>query len=381
LAMYYLPQKLCLAMYYLLVWCAAGVTGSWASFLPLHQTPPVLSSHSPFIPNHFSWRTEQWQSRNGIRLDARIVGHEDVHEIQSHEMDANMMIAENDMVPTSRRKALSSLLAVPLVASSTVLKVHEAAAYEKTFPIELTAATDGSDGRQRRVERIIEKEKRSISPLAIGPWYKPLSSILWGTALWLLSGSRSNPVVTPLANVLYEESKEAWLKDRNDGLFGDLPAPLYFVLALVFLAAGSVWDEVLYIWTEGDRNLSLQLAGVSLITGASLELGRIASGEKKQTRDESNRSVQLQQEFEEFANSRLLPGGNVHRNEVVRAFRRYYAKYRQADSPVEEYVLGDLEVEQLLRAWSRSKGIKMSSAGFYTGIQINQNADVFVSRR
>jgi hypothetical protein len=293
----------------------------------------------------------------------------------------NPTASSENTFPASRRMALTSLFLAPLLAASAVLDVEEAAAYyEKTFPIELTAA-DGADGRQRRVDKIIEKEKRSISPLAVGPLYKPLSSVLWGAALWLASGSRSNPVVTPLANVLYDETKEEWLKDRNDGLFGDMPSSLYFVLAVVFIAGGFALDEVLFIVTEGDRNISLQLAGVSLITGASLELGRLASGEKKKTRNESNRSLQLEQEFEEFANNRLIPGGNVHRNEVVRAFRRYYAKYRQADSPVEEYALGDLEVEQLLRAWSRSKGIKMSSAGFYTGFQINQNADVFVSRR
>jgi hypothetical protein len=383
-------------MYYyglLLVFSVATTGTSWAFFLPLQQQakPPVRSIQSRLcLSSHSPWRAEeQRQSKNGIRLlDARARYHENdcgerEEEIRSA-MDDEIISTENKKAPRSRRMALTSLLAAPLlVAASATLDVHEqvAHAYEKTFPIELTAATDGSDGRQRRVEKILEKEKRSISPLAVGPLYKPLSSVMWGTALWLLSGSRSNPVVTPLANVMYDESREEWLKDRNDGLFGDIPAPLYLVLALVFLATGFAWDEVLCIWTEGDRNLSLQLAGVSLITGASWELGRIASGEKKQTRNESNRSVQLQQEFEEFANSRLLPGGNVHRNEVVRAFRRYFAKYRQADSPVEEYVLGDLEVEQLLRAWSRSKGIKMSSAGFYTGIQINQNADVFVSRR
>ena len=83
----------------------------------------------------------------------------------------------------------------------------------------------------------------------------------------------------------------------------------------------------------------------------------------------------LESEFVEFADKRLRTGGSCHRNEVVAAFRRYYAKYRQADNP--SYPLADLEIEQLLRAWSRSRGVEMTNAGFYYGIKINKDADVF----
>jgi hypothetical protein len=113
-----------------------------------------------------------------------------------------------------------------------------------------------------------------------------------------------------------------------------------------------------------------------LIGAASLELGRIASGEKKMTREEDDRSTELEKEFADFAEKRLLPGGNCHRNEVVRAFRRFNPKYRQSDSV--EYPLTDLEIERLLRAWNRSRGNpEMSSAGFYSNLQINNQADVF----
>lgn len=54
-------------------------------------------------------------------------------------------------------------------------------------------------------------------------------------------------------------------------------------------------------------------------------------------------------------------------------------QYRQADDS--EYPLNDLEIERLLRSWCRRKGnAEMSSAGFFTGIQINEQADVFVSQ-
>ena len=91
-----------------------------------------------------------------------------------------------------------------------------------------------------------------------------------------------------------------------------------------------------------------------MISGASLELGRLASGEKGPTRQEFDRSSLLRQEFEDFAASRLKLGGNCHRNDVVRAFRRFYGKYRQEESV--EYPLTNLEIERLLREWNRSRG-------------------------
>ena len=116
-----------------------------------------------------------------------------------------------------------------------------------------------------------------------------------------------------------------------------------------------------------------------MIGAAAIELGRVATGEKGQTRDDYDRDLMLEREFEEFAENRLQKGGNCHRSEVVKAFRRYNAKYRQADST--QYPLGDLEIEQLLRSWSQATGAaEMSSAGFYNGISINQQADVFVER-
>ncbi|KAL7561791.1 hypothetical protein ACA910_013329 [Epithemia clementina (nom. ined.)] len=261
---------------------------------------------------------------------------------------------------------------------------EQAGAFDKAYPTELVEPELGSiqDGRERALQRVREQEAKRVSRLELGPGYKPLSSVLWGAVLWLWTGSRSNPVVTPLANLVFDPAEEEWLKDRNDGLFADLPPTLYALLAVVFVAAGFVVDTILVTLTEGDRNVALQLAGVSLISGAALEVGRLASGQKKQTREESDRSTQLEQEFAEFAENRLKLGGNVHRSEVVQAFRRYFAKYRMADNP--DYPLGDLEIEQLLRAWSKRQTmakVERSQAGFYSGIQINRDADVFVQRR
>jgi hypothetical protein len=125
---------------------------------------------------------------------------------------------------------------------------------------------------------------------------------------------------------------------------------------------------------------SLQLAAVCLIGGATLELGRVASGEKMLTRVESDRDDLLRKEFQDFADSRLQLGGTCHRLDVVRAFRRYYGKYRTSDNP--EFPLSDVEIEQLLRNWSLEQGpaIERSSSGFYAGVRINPDADAFAPR-
>ena len=291
-------------------------------------------------------------------------------------------VVEDDDVPSpvsSRRMALVTALTTITALSSSAAPAQ--AYYDKNYPQELESDEEGSlqDGRARRKTQVMAQEAERTAVVTLGPLYKPASAAIWGAALWLLAGSRSNPVATPLANVLYNAEQEKWLQDRNDGLFAALPLPMLFVLALVFCAFGFGADTLIVALADGDRNISLQLAGVSLISGASLELGRIASGEKAPTRDEADRDGQLIEEFEEFAQNRLVAGGNCHRNDVVRAFRRYFAKYRQADS--EEYPLTDLEIERLLKRWTKTTSpneVETTSSGFIYGLSINKDADVFV---
>jgi hypothetical protein len=255
--------------------------------------------------------------------------------------------------------------------------------FDMEYPMELRAPMNVNDIRNadnRRLRLLTELRQQKVDH-ASNPIIAKVpifGSVLWGTALWFLSGSRSNPITTPLANLIYDSKQEVWLQDRNDGLFANLPWEYFIILAVVFVALGFGADVFVSTIVEGDRTISLQLAGVCLIGGCSLELGRISSGAKKQTREESDRSVQLEIEFNSFADNRLQSGGNCHRSEVVQAFRRYYGKYRQTDST--EYPLSDLEIEQQLRSYCRSKGLEMSPAGFYTGIQINLNSDVFVRK-
>lgn len=277
---------------------------------------------------------------------------------------------ETDKSALTNRRAWLVGLALLAASSSTANTAH--AFDNKAYPVELTI-TDASDRdpRREKVQTILDTTNQQDRPSTLA------SCVLWASALWFLTGSRSTPIATPLANILYDDNQE-WLQDRNDGLFAKLPWEFLLILGAVFLCLGFGVDSLVNLVADGNLDASIQLGGVSLIGGCALELGRIASGEKKQTRVENDRSEQLWKEFTVFAQDRLTSGGNCHRAEVVQAFRRYYAKYRQVEST--EFPLSDLEIEELLRSYCRSYGIKMSPSGFYNNIQINQEADVFVQR-
>jgi hypothetical protein len=212
--------------------------------------------------------------------------------------------------------------------------------YEKTFPSDLDFENGDTSKniaalREAKIakQRATRRNKNAVGPKDVLTW------VTWGGALWLLSGSRSNPLVTPLANAIYNQDDEQWLKDRNEGLFASVPPLLFVILAVVFGALGIITDRGILLATQGEANVSLQLAGVSLISGGALELGRIFSGEKGLTRQESDRDSQLQKEFSDFAQNRLVSGGNCHRSEVVKAFRRYYAKVSYNLGNKKSYVL------------------------------------------
>jgi len=298
----------------------------------------------------------------------------------------NMDELNSEAMVLERRKFLEGFFAV---SAATLTLPMSANAYEKAYPVTLDFENNDStinlqSIREDRIAVQKSRAKQSKSdiinqPLAFRNKEDVIGSAVWGGALWLLSGSRSNPLVRPLANALYDVNKKkgAWVKDRNDGLFAPFPAAFTLVMGVVFLTLGVFTDRALLFVAEGNSSLVLQLAGVSLIGGASIELGRIASGEKMITRDDSERDEALANEFEEFAAKKLVygQGGSVHRSEVTLAFRRTFAKYRVEN---DDYPLGDLEIERLLRSWNKRNGNleSISSSGFLKNVKINAEAEI-----
>lgn len=246
---------------------------------------------------------------------------------------------DNNKEQISRRQVMNTLVSSLVIVSTFDQDVKPANAYyTRTFPDDLDFENGDTSRnletlREEKIRQQKANSKNSMDyikadPLTFRGPKDLLTTTIWGAALWCLSGSRSNPIVTPLANALYDEQEEEWLQDRNEGMFASVPPYLYFVLSGVFFFLGVLIDRLVLLATEGDANVSLQLASVSLIAGGSLELGRIFSGEKNLTRQELDREMMLEREFDEFAEKRLVKGGNCHRSEVVKAFRRYYAKVR-----------------------------------------------------
>jgi len=290
---------------------------------------------------------------------------------------------DSEEVALQRRKFIKGLI------GATAAGLAPAHAFERAYPQDLDFANGDSTRNLEyiRQERIAVQKSRTKQtkediirkPFTLKNKNDFIGSAAWGAALWLLSGSRSNPLVRPLGNLLYDTNtnKGAWLKDRNEGLFTPFPAAFSLLMGAVFLILGVITDRALLLAAEGESTVVLQLAGVSLIAGASLELGRVASGEKQQSRDDSERDETLANEFDEFAERRLIvnQGGSCHRSEVTKAFRRYFAKYRVEN---DEYPLVDLEIERLLRSWNKRNGNPedISSAGFLKNVKINTQAIV-----
>jgi hypothetical protein len=77
----------------------------------------------------------------------------------------------------------------------------------------------------------------------------------------LLTGSCSNPLATPLANVLYDDTKEACLKDWNAGLFAAPPLVILLFLGFVFVCLGVVTQFILLHWflVHAGRDVAIQV--------------------------------------------------------------------------------------------------------------------------
>ena len=210
-----------------------------------------------------------------------------------------------------RRSAMRLALSSILLAGTP----RNTRAFDKTFPTDLSEGDEQTKGitlgsrsttmqRKQAAEQAKAKMNQNLVNFNVKNDFVP--AVTWGMALWLLLGSRSNPLATPLANLVYDDKEEKWLQDRNNGLFAAPPLPFLLLLTVVFLILGTMTQFVLLQLSDGDSGVCAQLAGVSLIGGGFLEIGRIASGEKRMTSDELDRAVQLKDEFDEFAEKRLI---------------------------------------------------------------------------
>jgi len=81
----------------------------------------------------------------------------------------------------------------------------------------------------------------------------------------------------------------------------------------------------------------------------------------------------LDKNFLEFTNYMLIPGGKIHRSEVVDRFRSgFKMKFRNYKNDPVYAVPTELEVELLLFRWNdKYAKAEVTSDGFYIGVQLN----------
>ena len=126
----------------------------------------------------------------------------------------------SSIIHSNRRDFLKTGLGI---ATSTLglisLTSEEASALQQAYPTELQMVKDGNDIETLRKEYIANKkreinEKRSLknfvngfgdneslSEKKVDTNVNTITSVVWGGALWLLSGSRQNALVNPMVSL------------------------------------------------------------------------------------------------------------------------------------------------------------------------------------
>ena len=213
---------------------------------------------------------------------------EKCNKINRNDKNDNSIPEFNGASVLNRKQALRSISSVfaASVLASTISPLPSNA-FDRNFPDELTDADNDekpmgvligkrSNVQQRKQKAVESKRLMDQSLKSFTPKKDLLSSVTWGLALFFATGSRSNPLATPLANVLYDEKEEKWLQDRNAGLFSDLPLEFLLLLGVIFFILGTLTQYSLLQISEGDSTVCGQLAGVALINAGFFEFGRIA---------------------------------------------------------------------------------------------------------
>ena len=288
----------------------------------------------------------------------------------------NMFVFGETLRPrfTNRR----DFFVVPVMAVGTVVQ-QPTNAFQSSFPVDLQSTDTKPRPSSRKSKQEVNQEvmgRLSSHPFQFTTNLDIYSSLAFTLGLYLLAGSRSSPLLTGFANLLYDPNEPDgsgdWVKDRNEGLFSDPPLPFLAAVLSLFSVIGLLTDKIVLLATSADAAVTLQFAVLMIIAGGFLEIGRIATKEKALTRSEDERETTLANEFATFASEKLQFSGSTHKTDVTRAFRLYYGKYRtilfDPDDPTDPVT--DVEIERLLKSWARTKNVSSSGAGFYKQLSV-----------
>ena len=134
---------------------------------------------------------------------------------------------------------------------------------------------------------------------------------------------------------------EAWLDDRAEGFAAPAPLLVRVATGALFLLCSYALERVLT--SAASDQAAFYLGASSSIWGGLYEVAR----PRLRTRSEEEQRRAWEADFVRFAEARLglTAGGSCHETEIVRAFRRFYPKYRAGRE------ITDNEVFDLMRRW------------------------------
>lgn len=167
------------------------------------------------------------------------------------------------------------------------------------------------------------------------------------------------------------DADSAFARDSAAGFAADAPLPLEAATWALFLVLGFLTENAC-VAALGSSTTYVAAWAASIVLAASVyEVGRGSPG----TRDEVAAEDSLAAAFEDFAESRFEFAGAAATNtiEIVRAFRRATAKYRNAEGSG----VSDVEIERLAKKWWRRRQGAVTSSGFLKGIKLKTEADIF----
>lgn len=164
-----------------------------------------------------------------------------------------------------------------------------------------------------------------------------------------------------------------WVKDRDEDLAASAPLAVRLPVLLLCIAGGLLLDRLLVVALE-DTTFVISVGICACIGGGLLEVIR----EPRPTREERDLKLQLEAEFLAFSASRLEVGGRCHETEIVRAFRKFYPRYRSRDMgrTADGVSLSDDRISDALSVWNRQMGRpgERTSSGYWKGISLAAEA-------
>lgn len=142
---------------------------------------------------------------------------------------------------------------------------------------------------------------------------------------------------------------DQWLKDRKENLAAEAPLKVRLLVVLPFLFAGLLVERLLVLAVE-DQFFVTSVGFIGVFGGLFLDYLR----PKLLTRAEQERV----EEFVVFSNERLQLGGLSPEEDIIKAFREFYPRYRFPDmsSTIDGVSVSDAEIVDVIKQWNKQNG-------------------------